>query len=873
MANFCYFVLVHKSPLNMNRVHYKVLLYFFVLLLMCLCAPSKLMAQGKYSVFGKVLIENGSIDNTKLTILKNAEKYETKSIENNGKFSCDLDFGNDYILEFSKEGFVTKKVSISTFVPDDVLSRDSQFPPFRFKISLFPAYEGLDMSIFDQPMGMIMYDKEIDDFAYDMEYDAQIRDAINKAKEDARRKAEELEAKRLARERDYNSAIQKGDLNFRAKNYPLAKENYTDALSIKSEEAYPKSQIQKIDDLLAEQQRQAVEEARLAAEQKALDDKYTSILKLADDQFSSGDYSSAKISYSDALALKSEEGYPKSQIQKIDDLLAEQNRQAEEAARLKAESERLAAEKKALESKYASILKLADAQFSSGDYSSAKNSYLDALVLKSEEAYPKNQIQKIDNLLTEQQRQAEEAARQKAESERMAAEQKVLDERYESYIKLADSQFKLQEYSSAKTNYKEALNLKFAEAYPKEQLRKISEILSELERKAKEEAKLLAEQKLNDTKYSQSIAKADKLFSEEVWRSALNEYEKALQLKPSEKYPKERIREIREKLSAEKKREDEKIALRNKYTEIIEVADRMFDEEVYKMALPKYEEALDVIPTETYPKNQIKKIEVILGAQERAEAKEKELQKRYEKEIENGDHFFSQEEYSVSRHHYKTALNLKPKAKYPKEKLNEIDAFLESLKKAEAEFVANNPTNFEKKLSIIKEREYADVISKADEAFNEKEYTVAKVQYERAKSMFERDYPKKQLKEIDKLIKAQKDSKLSYEYKELIARADKELSQGHYSVAKFYYNKALTIDLKNDYPQKQLDKIESLLNSKKNQKVDKEYEQQIKKADRAFENGDYTIARFYYNKAVKLKPSETYPKEKLKTIQTKQRKK
>eukprot|EP01029_Cantina_marsupialis_P003619 TRINITY_DN1353_c0_g2_i5.p1 TRINITY_DN1353_c0_g2~~TRINITY_DN1353_c0_g2_i5.p1 ORF type:complete len:792 (-),score=148.49 TRINITY_DN1353_c0_g2_i5:5828-8203(-) len=700
---------------------------------------------------------------------------------------------------------------------------------------------------------------------------------------DQKRQAEEearLAAEKKALDDKYASILKLADDQFSSGDYTSAKTSYSDALALKSEEGYPKSQIQKINDLLAEQQRQAEEAARLkaeserlAAEQKALDDKYTSILKLADDQFSSGDYSSAKISYSDALALKSEEGYPKSQIQKIDDLLAEQNRQAEEAARLKAESERLAAEKKALESKYASILKLADAQFSSGDYSSAKNSYLDALVLKSEEAYPKNQIQKIDNLLTEQQRQAEEAARQKAESERMAAEQKVLDERYESYIKLADSQFKLQEYSSAKTNYKEALNLKFAEAYPKEQLRKISEILSELERKAKEEAKLLAEQKLNDTKYSQSIAKADKLFSEEVWRSALNEYEKALQLKPSEKYPKERIREIREKLSAEKKREDEKIALRNKYTEIIEVADRMFDEEVYKMALPKYEEALDVIPTETYPKNQIKKIEVILGAQERAEAKEKELQKRYEKEIENGDHFFSQEEYSVSRHHYKTALNLKPKAKYPKEKLNEIDAFLESLKKAEAEFVANNPTNFEKKLSIIKEREYADVISKADEAFNEKEYTVAKVQYERAKSMFERDYPKKQLKEIDKLIKAQKDSKLSYEYKELIARADKELSQGHYSVAKFYYNKALTIDLKNDYPQKQLDKIESLLNSKKNQKVDKEYEQQIKKADRAFENGDYTIARFYYNKAVKLKPSETYPKEKLKTIQTKQRKK
>ncbi|MDQ2180878.1 hypothetical protein, partial [Marinifilum sp. D714] len=214
----------------------------------------------------------------------------------------------------------------------------------------------------------------------------------------------------------YAAIIALADSQFESGDYPSAKTSYSDALALKAQEQYPKSQITKIDELLAEQQRQAEEAARLAAEKKALDEKYAAIIALADSQFESGDYPSAKTSYSDALALKAEEQYPKSQIAKIDELLAEQQRQAEETARL-------AAEKKALDEKYASIITLADSQFESGDYPSAKISYSDALALKAEEQYPESQIAKIDDLLAEQQRQADEAAR-------LAAEKKALDEKY-----------------------------------------------------------------------------------------------------------------------------------------------------------------------------------------------------------------------------------------------------------------------------------------------------------------------------------------------------------------------------------------------------------------------------------------------------------
>ena len=1261
---------------NTPGFHTVRVISIFLLLLFFL--PDFAIAQEKYSVFGKIKIENGSIENTRITILKNAEKMESKFVDNSGKFEYGLDFGNEYIFEFSKEGFVTKRVSISTFVPLDILSRDNQFPPFKFVVSLFPAYEGLDISVFDQPMGMVMYDKELDDFDYDRDYDAQIRDAIKKAEEAAKRRAAELEAQRLAKERAYVAAVQRGDINFNAKkydlskvaynealtikpdeeypknqlqkiddligqelaaaeekarleaeqkaldekytilisqadnqftakdyelsktsytdalgvkpneayptnkiqeinkllaeqlklasqkkaldekyasiitladsqfssgNYQISKTSYSDALSLKSEEVYPKSQIEKINEILAAQQADADEAARLASLKKALDEKYASIVKLADSQFSSGNYQISKISYSDALSLKPEEVYPKSQIEKINEILAAQQADADEATRLASlkkaldekyasivkladsqfssgdyqssktsysdalslkseeaypksqiekineilaaqqadadEATRLASLKKALDEKYASIVKLADSQFSSGDYQSSKTSYSDALSLKSEEAYPKSQIEKINEILAAQQADADEATRlaslkkaldekyasvialadsqfssgdyqssrtsytdalslkaeeaypksqiqkidellanQQVEADnakRLMAEKRALDEKYKSIISLADSQFSSEEYESSKSNYTEALSLKPTEAYPKSQIQKIDELLanqqteadeavrlaaqqkalndkyasiisladsqfssgdyqssrisytdalelkakesypksqiqkiddifSEQKRLAEEQAKLALEKKGLDEKYNAFIALADSQFSSETyelarknynsalqtkgdeiypktqiqkideilkllkekadeetkiaealrirekeynnyiafadkyyagkkWQSAINEYVKAQKVKPQEAYPPNQIEEIKLILAELERLEDEKSTLKYQYKTLVDEADQLFSREEYTASVGKYQGALDLKPAESYPKNQIKRIEVLLERRALADRKQKEIDQKYGEELEAGEKFLKEEQFSVARHHFKAALSIKPKEEYPKEKLAEIEKRIEGLKLSDEEVLANNPTNFETKLSIAKEREYASIIAKADDSFKASHYTIAKVMFERALDLFDREYPKKKLKEIKKLIRDGKDSNLTEEYRKLVARGDKELISKNYSVAKFYYKQAKQLQTSEKYPDAQLEKIEEFINSKKNQKLDTEYKSLIIQADKAYDKGNYSVARFYYKKAGNLKSNESYPKERLKLIQENQKKK
>jgi hypothetical protein len=455
----------------------------------------------------------------------------------------------------------------------------------------------------------------------------------------------------------------------------------------------------------------------------------------------------------------------------------------------------------------------------------------------------------------------------------LAAEKKAMDEKYASSIAMADAQFKNKEYDLARESYKDALNMKPAELYPREQLKKISEIFAMQKIQAEEEAKLLAQQQLNETKYLKLIQSADEYFESEKWNSASRDYHGALKLKPKEQYPQSKIDEIEEILAELERKANAKSELKNQYDKLIEIADKQFDKEEYDFAVLKYQEALELMPKESYPNTQIKRIEVILERRAIAERKELELNLRYSEELEKAEDFFKNEQFSVARHHYKAALEIKPKEKYPKEKLEEINERLQALKNAEQEAIASNPTNFEKKLSIIKEREYAELIQKADNAFQTSQFTVSKVMYERALGMFDREYPKKQLKEIDKLIRDEKNSALSEEYKQLIAKGDEELSANHYAVAKFYYNKAIALSKKEKYPKNQLKKIDELLKSKKDLKLDKEYDEIIAKADSAFDKGNLTVARFYYKKALQLKSGEDYPKEMLKMIQSKRSKK
>lgn len=105
--------------------------------------------------------------------------------------------------------------------------------------------------------------------------------------------------------------------------------------------------------------------------------KYDRIVEKADQNFSEQKYQEAKKLYTEAASIKSEEIYPKEQLYAIDSI----QRKLE------------------LDIRYDEKVQKADLLYSQSEYLEASQYYFDALNVKPDEAYPVDQIKKIQELL------------------------------------------------------------------------------------------------------------------------------------------------------------------------------------------------------------------------------------------------------------------------------------------------------------------------------------------------------------------------------------------------------------------------------------------------------------------------------------------
>lgn len=533
-------------------------------------------------------------------------------------------------------------------------------------------------------------------------------------KEEAAKKAEE---DRLAKELNdkYQAAVAAGDAAFGRLELEAAEASYNEALTLKANERYPQDQLAAITKKrqeLADKE----EQERLA---KELDERYNAAVAEADAAFNGQQWDEAIQKYNEALSLKPKEKYPQ------DQLAAVAAKQAELAK--KAEDEQKARE---LEEKYQAALATADAAFDASEWTGATAAYKEASGLKPEEKYPKERLAMIDLKIAEEQQRQQQAE---------------LDAKYDAAIAAADGSFDAGELAAAKTKYQEASALKAAETYPKQRIAEIDIQLAELARLAEEEKK----RQEAEAKYSQLIARADQAFNDKQLSAALNDYKDALQMKPDESHPRDRIAEIESQLdaAAQAKAEEERL-LREKqdrdarYNDLITSADKAFNARQLDQAEADYNSALGVKPDESYPQERIAAIAKLreemsqqaeadrlaaeqaeaerlrqaeldrlaaeerarkeeedrlaaeMSAEERRKQEEEERKRREEEEllrakydvfIAAADRAFSGNEYDVAREKYNAALGVLPDEQYPKDRLAAIDAALADQSASEEE--------------------------------------------------------------------------------------------------------------------------------------------------------------------------------------------
>jgi len=618
----------------------------------------------------------------------------------------------------------------------------------------------------------------------------------------------------LVQKTEFNNLVDEADELYVSKELETAKEKYQAALKIYPSESYPADMIDKINSKLVKQ--------------LGKDEIYQQTIVLADEYYNSKDYTNALTEYENALSIKSKEEYPENRIEEISKIIG----QMEEN-----------------DNQYTLAVQRGEQFLDQKDFFSAKIEFERATSLKPEEEYPRIKLEEVNRVVAQQQEvmdsfnasiatadglleskeydQATEeyqnalliipgneyAQGKITEIEQLRITFEVHQKEYENLVTQADLFFEQKDYALARIKYDEALKLDPTQTYPSEKIAEVDQYLSghvELE-----------------NEYSKHIRTADMYFENQEYESALTEYQKANMIKPSEQHPINRIDDIAAMLAGDNTN-------LNTYNAHISSGDQFFEDGDYTKALKEYNSALDLYPTEDYPQQKIIQInDLIIQEQSQGE--------QYLLVVAAADQLYQEKKYSEARTKYEEALTFRPDEKHPTERIEQITAILA--------------------LAGSQNSEYDEAIKEADGLFALQQYEEAKLKYMKASNLnMDEQYPKDKMAEIDLLVMAKQANEV--EYNKLIAAGDRMLESEDYTKAKEKYNLALGIFPNEQYPMDKLNEIAEVeLASELN--VQETYNSLINEGDNYFEAQEYDQARIKYQNALKYKPGEEYPTQKL----------
>jgi hypothetical protein len=400
------------------------------------------------------------------------------------------------------------------------------------------------------------------------------------------------------------------------------------------------------------------------------------------------------------------------------------------------------------EMKYQLAIQKADAFYNDKKYEESLTNYEEALLHKPQEKYPADRILELDALI-----QAQKAAELKERHE---------NEEYYKLIAEADNFRNRNELESAITKYKLAITKK-DEQYPKDQ---IAALKIKIENQKKEA--------LNQTEYNAVLKSADAFFKQKSYRAAKDKYTAALDLKPSEQYPKDRIKEIDNAMDAQAMQN----SIKKNYDDAIKTADDFFEAEKYVESKEKYKEALSFEKSSTYAKERISLINRLIAEQTAANQKKE----GYDTAIQDADKLFDIEKWEEAKAKYMLALTFDETQSYPKDRITQINALITGKEKDDQKTAA-----------------YNEAITAADNLFNNSKWEDAKLKYREASVIDNTlDYPKQRISEIDKLIEDQLSNEENVaRIAELMGKANRLYSQKKLVEAKDGYEKVLEIDATN----------------------------------------------------------------------------
>lgn len=610
----------------------------------------------------------------------------------------------------------------------------------------------------------------------------------------------------------YDKALAEADALYKQDALEEAKSKYQHAHNLIPEEKYPMDQITSIDAKLKEN-------AKAEAAQQAYDDAMAAGVTAEDEKR----YAEAVKQYQAALDVYPNDKNAQSALERANALKAEfeKNQQRNE--------------------EYNALIADADSKFTNENFEEARTLYESALKVKPDESYPTAQLDLIKTAIENREKEAEAAAR--------AAEMQA---QYEKFMKAGNEAFNSSQYEVAIAQYNEALAVK---ADDPTATSKRDEAQTALQ-------KLQSQQEI-DANYQSKISEADALFNEDQLSEARKAYVEASGIKSTEKYPKERISAIDEKIAAQKAaaEEAELQAKTDQVNALVLAGDNLVKEKNFAEGIEKYEEALSILPDRADVQSKIEQANAALLAYQEAQG----VEEAYNAAIENADKAFKKSDWAGAKSGYTEATGIKSDEQYPKDRLKEVE-----IKIAEAEAAA------EAERQKAARDQFDALMKEGDKNFRKQNYEDALASFESALDVLPgNEEATARIDEVNELLgKIDARAERQREYQALISEGDALFDSESYEMARLKFLDAQELMPEEKYPPKKITEIDIQLEKQRlaaekadTEALNKQYNDALSRADDAFRNEAYDVAVAAYNEALGYKPEEAYPKSQIGKIE------
>lgn len=522
---------------------------------------------------------------------------------------------------------------------------------------------------------------------------------------------------------------------------------------------------------------------------------------------------------------------------------------------------------------FQSLIASGDKEYANKEYIKAKTYYQEALRLKPNDASAKN---KLDNTLQK------------------IREENKKEEQFFEYIDNGDNFYSNNELEKALAEYNKALKI-----FPKDEyaLGKKQEITT-----------ILKDEKDKLDSFNEMVALGDNLLKQEKYAEAVMQYESALKLYPNNSAAKSKYQDAKSKKEvydlkvSEFERlcsQGQEFTLRKKYAEAIDAyeqalqifpakeisdkvtelqakkqvadnydakiteADALYEDRSYNEAKAAYQEALSVIPNDSYALGMISRIDEIVNSPEyrKIQSDKAKIDSDFANFISKGESAESAKNYELALSYYVNALELKPNnadALAKKKNAEDMILYTEQQRK-EQERLAAAEAERQRKEQI------QSLINTGNQQITSKQYAEAEHTFNQVLAL-----------DPNNVVATEKLGVIAGFYEEIQRQKqenyNRAMSEGQYAMdsrnfaeAIRQYNIALTNKPGDEAATQQL----TFAQQNENMRVaglQNEYNGYITKADAQFQTKNYDKAIELYTKAMNVGTDNPYPANKIREI-------